>query len=180
MKAVITGKSKLAGAIISRLNGTIVYKKLEIESYRVESEIPWKHFDIFINNASVGFSQTDLLIKAFSEWRHDSKKLIINIGSRAGRPNISKGYLYGAQKAALNHLADNLIYNSDRKCGIITLNLGLIEHKKIPSLTYDEVVECISNLIIDWYSGSPVMTNLTLEHRENYLDVQKNKKKLTS
>ena len=75
MKALITGKSKLAGAIISRLHDTIVYKKLEIESCRVEAEIPWKHFDIFINNASVGFSQTDLLNEAFSEWRHDSNKL---------------------------------------------------------------------------------------------------------
>ncbi len=109
MKAVITGKSKLAGAIISRLHDTIVYKRLEIESCRVESKIPWKHYDIFINNANVGFSQTDLLNEAFSEWRDDSKKLIINIGSRAGRPNISKGYLYGAQKAALNHLAISVV-----------------------------------------------------------------------
>ena len=31
MKALITGKSKLAGAIISRLHDTIVYKKLEID-----------------------------------------------------------------------------------------------------------------------------------------------------
>ena len=178
MKALITGKSKLAGAIISRLHDTIVYKKLEIESCRVEAEIPWKHFDIFINNASVGFSQTDLLNEAFSEWRHDSNKLIINIGLRAGRPNISKGYLYGAQKAALNHLADNLNYNSDRKCGIITLNLGLVEHVEIPSLTYDEVVDCIENLIVDWYSGRAVMTNLTLEHRENYIEVQQYKKEL--
>ena len=52
----------------------------------------------------------------------------------------------------------------NRKCGIITLNLGLIEHVEIPSLTYDEVVDCIENLIVDWYSSNPVMTNLTLEH----------------
>ena len=78
------GKSKLFGAIISRLHDTIVYKKLEIESCRVEAEIPWKHFDIFINNASVGFSQTDLLNEAFSEWRHDKNKLIINITNSQG------------------------------------------------------------------------------------------------
>lgn len=178
MKALITGKSKLAGAITSELHDTIVVEKLEIESCRVESEIPWKHFDIFINNASVGFSQTDLLNEAFSEWRHDEKKLIINIGSRAGRPNISKGYLYGAQKAALNHLADNLNYNSDRKCGIITLNLGLVEHEDIPSLSYDDITEVIRDLIFDWYTGRPTMTNITLEHRSNYQEVQSFKQEL--
>ena len=96
----------------------------------------------------------------------------------AGRPNISKGYLYGEIRGNLNHLADNLNYNSDRRCGIITLNLGLVEHEEIPSLTYDEVVDCIENLIVDWYSGNPVMTNLTLEHRDNYLEVQQYKKEL--
>ena len=58
------------------------------------------------------------------------------------------------------------------------MNLGLVEHEEIPSLTYDEVVDCIENLIVDWYSGNPVMTNLTLEHRDNYLEVQQYKKEL--
>ena len=49
MKALITGKSKLAGAIMAELHDTIVVKKLEIESCRAEADIPWRHFDIFIN-----------------------------------------------------------------------------------------------------------------------------------
>ena len=58
------------------------------------------------------------------------------------------------------------------------MNLGLVEHVEIPSLTYDEVVDCIENLIVDWYSGRAVMTNLKLEHRENYIEVQQYKKEL--
>ena len=176
MKVLITGKSKLAGAIMAELHDTIVVKKLEIESCRAEADIPWRHFYIFINNAPV--RQTELLNEAFCEWKNDSSKLIINISSRAAKANISKGYLYSADKAALNHLADSLVYTSSRKCGIITLNLGLVEHVEIPSLTYDEVVDCIENLIVDWYSGRAVMTNLTLEHRENYIEVQQYKKEL--
>ena len=105
MKILITGKTKLAGAITAELHDTIVLQKLEVESCRVEADIPWRHFDIFINNAPV--KQAELLNEAYGEWKNDSSKLIINISSRAAKPNISKGYLYSAEKAALNHLADN-------------------------------------------------------------------------
>tara|TARA_B100001113_G_C21029050_1_gene587130 strand:+ start:444 stop:1025 length:582 start_codon:yes stop_codon:yes gene_type:complete len=178
MKALITGKTKLAGAITSQLHDTIVYQKLEIESCRVESEIPWKYFDIFINNAAVGFSQVELLHEAYENWKDDPSKLIINISSRAAEPNISKGYLYAAAKAGLNHLADNLNYNSAKRCGIVTINLGLIEHEEVASLSYENVVDTIKDIIFDWYTDRPTTTKFTLEHRENYQEVQKFKEEL--
>ena len=179
MRALITGKTNLAGAIMSGLHETkIGDDTIEFESCRVESEIPWKYFDVFINCAHVDFKQTELLNEAYNEWKNDNRKLIINISSRAAKPNISKGYLYAAQKAALNHLADNLVYNSDRRCGIVTLNLGLLEHPEVPSLTYDEVIDAIKEIIFYWYTDRPTSTEITLQHRENYRENQKLKQEL--
>lgn len=178
MRALITGKTKLAGAIMSELNGKIVYQKIEMESTRVDADIPWKYFDIFINCAHVDFKQTELLNECYHEWKNDSTKLIINISSRAAKPNISKGYLYAAQKAALNHLADNLVYNSVRRCGIVTLNLGLLEHPEVPSLSYDQVIDTIKEVIFYWYTNRPTSTEITLQHRDNYVENQKLKQEL--
>ena len=164
MKALITGKTKLAGAIISEFHEEqIMDEVIEFESCRVGENIPWKHYDIFINNACVGFSQADLLNDVFHEWRDDPNKLIINISSRAAKPNLSQGYLYSSQKAALNHLADNLVYNSDRRCGIVTLNLGLIEHDEVPSLTYEQITNTIGLILVEWYSGGVYMSEVTIQ-----------------
>jgi len=178
MRTLITGKSKLAGAIMSHLHEKIVYKKIEIESARVDADIPWKYFDIFINNAPI--NQMELLNECFAEWKSDPSKLIINISSRAAKPNISKGYLYAAQKAGLNHLADNLVYNSERQCGIVTLSLGLLEHDEVPSLSYDNVCDKIEEIIFDWYTGRPWMSEITLQDRDNYRENQQFKSDLKS
>ena len=179
MRALITGKTKLAGAIMSELHDTkIGNHTIQFESCRVESEIPWNYFDVFINCAHVDFKQTELLNEAFTEWKDDSKRLIINISSRAAKPNISKGYLYAAQKAALNHLADNLVYNSDRRCGIVTLNLGLLDHVEIPSLDYNDVTRTIAKIINEFYSFGSYISELTLQHPENYIENQKLKQEL--
>tara|TARA_Y100000593_G_scaffold19389_1_gene38723 strand:- start:12823 stop:13404 length:582 start_codon:yes stop_codon:yes gene_type:complete len=178
MKGLITGSSKLAGAIIEDLHGSIVREKIDLETCRVDSDIPWRHFDFFINNAAVDFSQVKLLNEAYENWKDDESKLIINISSRAYKPNISKGYLYAAEKAALNHLADNLTYNSNKKCGIILLNLGLIEHKELPSLTYDDITMCLKDIIFNYYCDNPVMSEITLQHQANYIGVQKEKEEL--
>ena len=123
MRIAVTGSTKLAGTIIKRFNA---------DSYRVEDNIDFSKYDVFINNAHVGFSQATLLQKWFDVCRYDKSKTIINISSRAALPNLSKGYSYGAQKAALDHLADNLTYNSDKLCKIITINLGMLEDE-LPS-----------------------------------------------
>lgn len=132
----VTGSTKLAGSIIERFGAVPM---------RV-GEALRDDCNIFINNAHVDFVQSELLYKIFKQWKDDPSKLIINISSRAGIPNLSKGYLYGAQKAALDHLSDNLVYNSDKKCRITTIGLGMLEDE-LPSVTYSEVCDLISFII---------------------------------
>ena len=79
MRALITGKTKLAGAIMSELHEKMMPVKLEIESTRVNADIPWKYFDVFINNACVGFSQTELLNDCYNEWKNDYYKAFRNV-----------------------------------------------------------------------------------------------------
>ena len=55
--------------------------------------------DVFINNRHNSFSQTELLMEVFEKWKN-TDKTIVNIISRSKYPNISKGYLYSASKAA--------------------------------------------------------------------------------
>ena len=107
----------------------------------------------------------------FHAWKDNPDKHIINISSRAAQPNISKGYLYASQKAALNHYTNNAIYNSDKKCRMTTLNLGLMKHKTLPSITYEDVFEIIAWLI---YNDLDI-PEITLQHPENYQKIQHEK-----
>lgn len=160
-KIAVTGASKLAGTIIERYKAT---------SFRVDDDIPFKEYDVFINNAHVGFCQTTLLSEWFKVCSQDPSKLIINISSRAGLPNLSKGYVYAAQKAALDHLSDNLTYNSVKRCRITTINLGMIEDD-LPSLTYANITN-----LIDYILSLPVSVEIPrvfLQHSHNYQEVQK-------
>lgn len=160
MKIAITGSSNLAGEII---------KSFGADSYRVEDKIDKTKYDVFINNAHVGFQQCFLLEEWFYAWIDDPTKLIINISSRAGLPNLSKGYVYAAQKAALDHLTDNLVYNSDKKCRITTINLGMLEDD-LPSITYKEVCN-----LIDYILKMPMhleVPRIFLQNSTNYKKVQ--------
>lgn len=160
MRIAVTGNSKLAAAIRDRFNAL---------SFRVEDQIDKSNFDIFVNNAHVGFKQCELLYDWYEEWKHDKSKLIINISSRAGLPNLSKGFLYAAQKAALDHLSDNLIYNSDKLCRITSINLGMLEDS-LPSVSYKETCDLIEYII-----RLPVhleIPRIFLQNSHNYKDIQ--------
>jgi NADP-dependent 3-hydroxy acid dehydrogenase YdfG len=181
MKAVITGNSKLAktiGDVIVRTPhaGTVhLVSHVRVEDI-LDCDWVWKENDVFINCAHVGFCQTELLMEAYNAWKDDSTKTIINISSRASQPNISKGYLYAAQKASLNHLSNNLVYNSDKKCRITTLNLGLLQHQDLPCISYNEVAgwiyrHCTGSKHID-------IPEMTFQHAENYQSVQSDKQAL--
>jgi NAD(P)-dependent dehydrogenase (short-subunit alcohol dehydrogenase family) len=164
MQIAVTGSSKLAGAII---------KEFEATPIRIEQDVDKNKFDVFINCAHVGFQQTVLLEDWFHAWSHDYSKLIINISSRAGLPNLSKGYMYAAQKASLEHMADNLMYNcAEKNCRMTTLCLGMLEETD-SSLSYAEVCDMLFYLMsVPEHLEIP---KVYLQHADNYLEVQQEK-----
>lgn len=182
MKIAITGKSGLGKKLAEYLEQFSHIKIVAFSSKgtsieNVEAVISKaKDCDVFINLAHLRFRQTELLHAIFNEWRHDPKKLIINISSRAAEPNISKGYLYAAQKASLNHLASNLTYNSTKRCRISTLNLGLLEDPDLDSLSHEYVIQKIHE-IIDTDENIEI-PELTIQHSANYKEVQSMKEAL--
>lgn len=163
MKIAVTGSSKLAGAFVRRFG---------CDPIRVNhTSLDKSHYDVLINNAHVGFEQTYILESWFAEWRYQDK-LIINISSRAGLSNLSKGYMYAAQKAALDHMADNLVYNSDKICRITTIGLGLLEDD-LPSVSYYEVCD-----LVEYILSMPKhleIPRVYLQHAQNYQSVQQRK-----
>jgi short-subunit dehydrogenase len=124
--------------------------------------------NILINCEHKDFKQVELFDYYFQEWKREPTKYIINISSRAAQPNISKGYLYASQKAALNHYSNNIVYNSNKACKITTLNLGLMKHKTLPSISYEDVAETISWLIQHPHE----IPEITLQHKANYRAIQ--------
>lgn len=170
MKIGITGSTKLANFLIEDIVE-------EWWSYRlVNGQVSQSAFDcdVFINHAHVDFEQVELLEMFYNAWKDDDSKMIINISSRAAQPNISKGHKYAAQKAALNHYANNLIYNSPKKFRVCTLNLGLIEDSEISSLTYRDISNTIKYVLSNDHLE---FSEITLSHRENYQSVQQQKSK---
>lgn len=167
MKIAITGSSKLAGAIAD---------KFDAECIRLEQNVDHSKYDIFINCAHQDFEQTKLLMKWFESWRNDSSKIIVNISSRAAEPNISKGHMYAAQKASMEHLANNLMFNSDKQCRIVTLSLGLLEHEyDLPSVKYTEVCD-----VLEYIFGLPEhleISRIMLQNSANYRSLQEEKQK---
>ena len=130
--------------------------------------------DIFINCEHIGFQQVRLFDRFFNLWKNNKDKYIINISSRAAQPNISKGFLYASEKAALNHYTNNTVYNSDKLCRVTTLNLGLMAHKTLPSVSYQDVLNTIN-----WLLESPLeIPDITVQHRANYRKVQDDKSNL--
>lgn len=166
MKIAITGTSKLAEACMNTIEAN--WYSCRIENARTAINIS----DVFINQAHQNWDQVDLFDAFFQAWKNNESKHIINISSRAAQPNISKGYLYAAQKAALNHYANNVVYNSSKLCKITNINLGLLNHD-LPSLTYETVANYIK-WIIDQPSYIEI-PDITLQHRANYQDIQAKK-----
>ncbi len=182
MKTIkITGKNTgLARELISVLStrGHLVtgYARGELDLQDIEAVVKQvRDADVFINNAGQDFCQAEILDLLFREWQHDASKLIVNISSRAAHPNISQGYLYAAQKAALDHLASNLVFNSDKACRITTVNLGLMgdRYPGIDGLTYQEAADIIAGVVeIDDHIEIP---SITVQHRTSYQQVQQQK-----
>lgn len=133
------------------------------------------HFDVLINNAHSDFDQTKIVDIIYNNtfWAYDPSKYLINIGSRASQPNISKGYLYAAQKASLTHYCNNLTYNSDKQFKMTTINLGLLNHNELPSVTQQDVASLIYYLITSYPSIE--IPEMTIQAHANYREVQSDK-----
>ena len=169
MKIAITGSTGLAKAIAGALQDH------EVIHCRIERELPLD-VDVYINNAHIGYNQVEILHHLYKEWWTKENKYIINISSRAHQPNISKGYLYASQKAALNHLSNNLIYNSDKKCRISTINFGLLDHPELPCLTHDEAASWVKYLVN--LPKEIEVPEITVHNSANYQEVQSDKEML--
>lgn len=189
MKVAITGGYKGLGGYLSENLGeeNVFIRKI----LRVQNRLPdyeaicdeIANYDVFINNASERFYQTEMLYSILLKWYALPNKYIINIGSRAGNPNISKGYLYAAQKAALSHLTDNFVFNSEHKrCKITTLNLGWLDEN--PQRVLDEGVDDFKlpyydvMKTIEFLLSQPEcveIPSMTLQHSANYIHAQKEK-----
>lgn len=127
--------------------------------------------DVFINNRHNSFKQTEMLMKVFEQWKY-TNKTIVNIVSRSKYPNISKGYLYSASKAALSHLSNSLRLNSDKKCRIIDINPGLLE-SDLPSISYSELVDTIEYCIK--LPSHIEIGELSIWHKVPYKEISKMK-----
>lgn len=181
MKVAITGSSGLAKNIKDTLEATPYQgDTIEVSTPRIEdilmNDTRWWGFeqvDVLINFAHQDFDQTKILEITHRAWQNDSTKQIINFSSRASQPNISKGHMYASQKSSLNHLSNNLTYNSDKKYKLTTLNLGLLNNEDIPSLTWQSVSSVVYYLITSYPDIE--IPELTIQAFANYQEVQSDK-----
>jgi hypothetical protein len=81
--------------------------------------------------------------------------------------------MYAAEKASLNHLSSNLTYNSERQYKLTTLNLGLLNHEDLPSLTWQSVSGLVYYLITSYPDIE--IPEATIQAFANYQDVQSDK-----
>ena len=180
MKVAITGTSGLAKIIKDTLEATpfqgnenIVFTpRIEDITMNGMSWWGWGNVDVLINFAHDDFEQTRILQYAHDSWVDKEDKYIINFSSRASQPNISKGYFYASAKASLNHLANNLQYNSDKKYKMTTLNLGLL-NSPMPSISRQEVAGLVYRLITSYPEIE--IADMTIQAHHNYKGVQEMK-----
>lgn len=185
MRVAITGTSGLADIIKRTLEATpyrgqtIEVTPIRVEDITSNKENCWiynghRPCDVLINLAHQ--DQAKILGITHRAWEREKTKYIINISSRAAKPNISKGYEYASEKAQLNHLANNLTYNSKKKYKMTTLNLGLIDHDELPSLAKNDIAHLVFKLITAYPSVE--FPEITMQHRANYSEVQSDKQDL--
>ena len=185
MRVAITGTSGLAKTIKDTLEATpfrgqtIEVTPIRCEDITMNKENCWiynghRPCDVLINLAHQ--DQAKILGISHRAWQGEKTKYIINISSRAAQPNISKGYEYASEKAQLNHLANNLTYNSDKRYKMTTINLGLLNHEDLPSVKHQDVAGLIHKLITSYPDYEIV--DVTLQAHSNYKSVQSEKEML--
>ena len=182
MRVAITGTSGLADIIKRTLEATpyrgqtIEVTPIRVEDITSNKENCWiynghRPCDVLINLAHQ--DQAKILGITHRAWESEKTKYIINISSRAAKPNISKGYEYASEKAQLNHLADNLSYNSKKRYKMTTINLGLLNDENLPSVKHQDVAGLIFKLITSYPEYE--ITDVTLQAHANYQSIQSDK-----
>ena len=185
MRVAITGTSGLAKTIKDTLEATpfrgqtIEVSPIRCEDITANKENCWiyrghRPCDVLINLAHQ--DQAKILGITHRAWEGEKTKYVINISSRASQPNISKGYEYASEKAQLNHLANNLTYNSRKRYKMTTINLGLLNHEDLPSVKHQDVAGLIHKLITSYPDYEIV--DVTLQAHANYSDIQSEKEML--
>jgi len=185
MRVAITGTSGLADIIKRTLEATpfrgqtIEVTPIRVEDITSNKENCWiynghRPCDVLINLAHQ--DQSKILGITHRAWEREKTKYIINISSRAAKPNISKGYEYASEKAQLNHLADNLSYNSKKRYKMTTINLGFLNDENLPSVKHQDVAGLIYKLITSYPEYE--ITDVTLQAHANYQSVQSDKETL--
>ncbi len=185
MRVAITGSSGLAKIIKDTLEATpfrgqtIDVTSIRCEDITMNGENCWiynghRPCDVLINLAHQ--DQAKILGITHRAWQGEKTKYIINISSRASQPNISKGYEYASEKAQLNHLANNLQYNSNKRYKMTTLNLGLLNDESLPSVKHQDVAGLIYKLITSYPDYE--IADVTLQAHANYQSVQSDKETL--
>ena len=185
MRIAITGTSGLAKIIKGTLESTphqgrtFEVTPIRVEDITMNGENCWIYnghtpCDVLINLAHQ--DQAKILGITHRAWEGEKTKYIINISSRAAQPNISKGYEYASEKAQLNHLANNLSYNSKKRYKMTTINLGLLNDENLPSVKHQDVAGLIFKLITSYPEYE--ITDVTLQAHANYQSVQSDKETL--
>jgi len=185
MRIAITGSSGLAKTIKDTLEATPhIGNTFEVTPIRCEDITSngtqcwvftgYRPADVLINLAHQ--DQSEILSIAHEAWEGEKTKYIINISSRASQPNISKGYKYASEKAQLNHLANNLQYNSKKRYKMTTINLGLLNDENLPSVKHQDVAGLIYKLITSYPEYE--IADVTLQAHANYQSVQSDKETL--
>jgi NAD(P)-dependent dehydrogenase (short-subunit alcohol dehydrogenase family) len=92
--------------------------------------------DIFINNATSGFGQAELLFDIWEQWKTKPDKIIVNIGSVASDYSHSdyRLYIYATQKTALEY-ASTQMSMCKSPCKVVLIKPGYVvtEAMKAPS-----------------------------------------------
>ena len=185
MRIAIRGTSSLAKIIKGTLESTphqgrtFEVTPIRVEDITMNGENCWIYnghtpCDVLINLAHQ--DQAKILGITHRAWEGEKTKYIINISSRAAQPNISKGYEYASEKAQLNHLANNLSYNSKKRYKMTTINLGLLNDENLPSVKHQDVAGLIYKLITAYPEYE--ITDVTLQAHANYQSVQSDKESI--
>lgn len=170
MKVVITGHtSGLGKSIYDRMS--LRHEVLGLSrsnGYDIGRDISgfvFDDFDLYINNAYYGYSQTDLLYKLFEKNKY-RKCTIVNIGSVSADGNKDAVNEYAVHKSALEKACSQLQL-IDSECKVIHLKLGrmntpMTDHRKeYPRIDAKYVAE-----VIEWITNQPeciLFKNLTID-----------------